>query len=117
MHGHSWALLVPLSPRDDAITLLSLLLAELKTPAPAGLVAASAMEPGPERSPEAVNQGTAPEFPGCGSRASRLGTHQRAHGGAKVRPCKALGWGFAESPDAFTAAPCVALIAFNEHPH
>lgn len=124
MHGHSWASLVPPSPQVDAIILLSLLLAGLITPAPERLVAASAAVPSPEQSPDAVNWGTAPQLPlplglasAMGSPASHSGLHQRALGDAEVGPCKAPGWGFAESPDAFTAAPCVALIASNEHSH
>lgn len=87
-------------------------------------MAASAAVPSPEQSPDAVNRGTAPQLPlplglasAMGSPASRSGPHQRALGDAEVRPCKAPGWGFAESPDALTAAPCVALIASNEHSH
>lgn len=124
MHGHSWASLVPPSPQDDAVILLSPLPAGFIIPAPGRLVAASAAVPGPEQSPGAVNQGTAPQLPlpsgpasAAGSRASRSGTHRRALGGAKVGPCKAPGWGFAESSGGFTAAPCMALIASNEHPH
>lgn len=123
----AWAQLgitCPAVTRDDAVILLSLLPAGLETPALGGLAAASAAVPGPEQSPDAVNQGTALQLPpssgpasATGSHASGSGLHQKALGGAKVRPCKVPGWRFAESPDAFTAAPCVALIASNEHPH
>ena len=118
MHGHSWASLVSPSPQDDAVILASSLPAGLIAPAPGGLAAASSTVPGLEQSPGAVNQGMAPQLAlpsglvsAVGSRASSLGPPQRALRGAKVGPCKAPGWGLAESPDAFTAAFCIALIA------
>lgn len=120
MPGHSWAVLVLPSPLDDAVLPpLFPTAGRAQNSAPGGLLVPAPRCQMHSRAQTPLIRGWSHSCPCPWGQPRPWGAlhhpwgHWRALGGAKVGPCRALGWGFTKSPGVFTVASCLALISSN----